>query len=163
MMHPPCPDASWPCCLHPMTSLRSGEGTIGVLLTSVPWFQMRWAQCSCHCLLKPLCKCAKILSEWKIHTHSGWNSSKSSLMTTALSICGVMELCRLTLEVVLPQFGVSDVGSVAKRTANGSVLILVPGVCFRLSLPGLLGKLWRLGDTCRELWSQPKREKTNLI
>lgn len=52
MMHPPCPDASLQCCLHPMTSLRSGEGTIGVLLTSVPWFQIRWA----HSVLPPPAK-----------------------------------------------------------------------------------------------------------
>lgn len=91
MMHPPCPDASLQCCLHPMTSLRSGEGTIGVLyrvdFSSLVPNKMS-TQCSCHCLLKPLCKCAKILSEWKINTHSDWNSSKSSLMTTVLSICG---------------------------------------------------------------------------
>lgn len=72
-------------------------------------------------------------------------------MTTALSICGAIEHCRITLEVVLPQFRVSNVGGVVKRTADGSVLILAPGVCFRLSLPGLLGKLWSLGDTRREL------------
>lgn len=70
-----------------------------------------------------------------------------------------MELCRGTLKVVLPQFGVSDVGNMVERPTDGLVLILAPEVFFRLSLPGLLSKLWGLRDTWRELWTQPERRK----
>lgn len=55
------------------------------------------------------------------------------------------------MEVVLPQLGVSDVGNMVERATDGLVLILAPGVFFRLDLPGLLSKLWRLRDTWREL------------
>lgn len=63
----------------------------------------------------------------------------------------MMELCRSTLKVVLPQFGVSDVGNMVERSTDGLVLILTPGVFFRFSFPWLLSKLWRLRDTWREL------------
>lgn len=150
MMHPPCPGASLRYCLRPMKSLRRRENTLGVLslraargngsfsvpnkmttqqLTSLPlptetFMQMR---------KNSQCVNSKYTLVQKVHLWGCWNS------------------CRSTLEVVLPQFGVSDVGNMVERPTDGLVLILAPGVFFRLSVPGLLSKLWRLRDTWREL------------
>lgn len=70
------------------------------------------------------------------------------------------------MQVVLPQFGVSDVGDVVERPAHGGpVLTLAAGVWprrhsgLRLSLPGPLSELWRLRDPWRELGAQPGKNR----
>lgn len=90
------------------------------------------------------------------------------LMQTACSLPEDIKLC--TLQVVLPQFGVSDVGDVVERpTHNGMVLMLASGggllhySRLRLSLPGPLGKLWRLRDARRKLGTQPERQSRKNI
>lgn len=73
----------------------------------------------------------------------------------------------ITLQVVLPQLWVSDVGDVVERPRqNGLVLELVLelAVSGRLlhCLPGGLCKLWRLGNASRQLGSQPERHKNTF-
>lgn len=70
------------------------------------------------------------------------------------------------MQVVLPQFGVSDVGDVVEWSAHDRLMLTLAAGCgllhrtgLRLSLPGPLCKLWRLRDARRELGSQPERER----
>lgn len=74
------------------------------------------------------------------------------------------------MQVVLPQFGVSDVGDVVERPAQDGLVLMVAAGCglrhhsgLRLSLPVPLGELWRLRDTRRELRSQPEGGKTDKM
>lgn len=69
------------------------------------------------------------------------------------------------MQVVLPQFGVSDVGGVVERPAHGGLVQTLAAGCgllhhsgLRLSLPGPLSELWRLRDARRKLGTQPERE-----
>ena len=71
-----------------------------------------------------------------------------------------------TLQVVLPQFGVSDVGDVVERSAHGGLVLTLAAGCglqhhsgLRLSLPGPLSELWRLRDARGELRTQPERNR----
>ena len=75
-----------------------------------------------------------------------------------------IQLFRGTLQVVLPQLGVSDVGDVVERPAhNGLVLTLAPGYGLLhpsglgLGLPGTLSELRGLRDARRKLGTQPGR------
>jgi len=69
------------------------------------------------------------------------------------------------LQVVLPQFGVSDVGGVVERPAHGGLVLPLAAGCrllhhsrLRLSLPGPLS-VWRLRDTRRKLGTQPEKNR----
>lgn len=70
------------------------------------------------------------------------------------------KLRRITLQVVLPQLWVSDVGDVVERPRQDRLVLELAvrgGLlhCF----PGGLCELWRLGDASRKFGSQPERRK----
>lgn len=76
------------------------------------------------------------------------------------------------MQVVLAQFGVSDVGGVVKRTAHCGLVLTLAAGCgllhysgLRLSLPEPLSELRWLRDARRKLGTQPEREirKTDKI
>lgn len=69
------------------------------------------------------------------------------------------------MQVVLPQFGVSDVGDVVERSAHDGLVLTLAAGCglrhhsgLRLSLPGPLSELRRLRDARGELGTQPDRK-----
>lgn len=71
-----------------------------------------------------------------------------------------------TLQVVLPQFGISDVGDVVQRPPHrGLVLTLAAGrgrlhrSGLRLRLPRPLSEVRRLRDASRQLWPQPEEQR----
>lgn len=73
------------------------------------------------------------------------------------------------MQVVLPQFGVPDVGDVVERAAHDGLVLTLPHGCglryqsgLRLRLPGSLSKLWRLRDASGELGTKPERERKRV-